>query len=282
MNEAAPSAAAIGAARRRAAHQILDKPCLFEDPLAVRVLGAEVSELRQASAAETPSERRLRLFVAARSRFAEDRLRDACLLGVRQYVVLGAGLDTFGCRNPYRDLGLQVFEVDHPATQAWKRQRLHEVGIAEPATLTFVALDFRSCCLKDGLAASGFDSAAPAFFSWLGVTPYLEQAAVRRTLEFIASQPAGSAVVFDYSLPRELLAPEQQQARDALSSRVSRAGEPLLCQFHPRDLASMLAAMGFAGLEDHHAAELVRLVSGSPHTTAEGRESSAHVMHARV
>ncbi|WP_280716731.1 class I SAM-dependent methyltransferase [Kitasatospora sp. MAP5-34] len=144
----------------------------FRDPLAVRILGEDPDDLARDADAEAHPERRLmRLFIAVRSRFAEDALADAVERGVRQLAVLGAGLDTFGCRNPHEAVGLTVFEVDHPATQAWKRARLDEAGIVPPASQRFVPVDFERDGLAGGLAAAGFDSQAPAFFGWLGRGP---------------------------------------------------------------------------------------------------------------
>src|SRR5262249_52440962 len=140
---------------------------------------------------------RLRAFVVVRSRFAEDTLRAATDQGVRQYVVLGAGLDTFAYRNPRADV--RVFEVDHPDTQAWKRDLLARTGIAIPEGVTHVPIDFQAQSLGEGLAAHGFRTDVPAFFSWLGVTMYLADAAVRSTLAWVAQANApGSGIVFDY------------------------------------------------------------------------------------
>lgn len=151
------------------------------------------------------------LLIATRARFAEDVIADAVRRGVRQVVVLGAGLDTFAYRHPYEGDGLRVFEVDHPSTQEWKRERLAAAGIPEPASLTFVPVDFESTKLPDGLAAAGFDASSPAAFSWLGVVQYLTDAAVYATLDLIAALPAGSDVVFDYSEPPEEMAPEARE-----------------------------------------------------------------------
>jgi methyltransferase (TIGR00027 family) len=147
-------------AERRAAHQLLDQPLVFEDPLAVRIIGARA----EANLPEQPKNfvaARFRAFMAARSRFAEDELRDAVARGVRQYVILGAGLDTFAYRNPYPEL--RVFEVDHPSTQAWKRKRLAQVGIPVPSTMTFAPVDFTRETFDDALANAGFDEGARPF-----------------------------------------------------------------------------------------------------------------------
>src|ERR1700733_996414 len=155
---------------RRAAHQLLDEPKVLDDPLALRIIGSEAAaELRSNPKEHHAFSRAFRAFMAARSRFAEDELAGAVARGVRQYVVLGAGLDTFAYRNPHA--GLRVFEVDHPATQEWKRERLRAANISVPSSLTFVPIDFERKTLDVGLEQRGFDANAPAFFSWLGVTP---------------------------------------------------------------------------------------------------------------
>jgi methyltransferase (TIGR00027 family) len=243
MQSAQPSRTAQRVAQRRADHQRIDVPRVFEDPLAVAIAGQAID-----SSPEQPYSRALRAFLAARSRYAEDQLARAVERGVRQYVVLGAGLDTFAYRNPYA--GLRVFEVDHPATQEWKRMRLAEASIPVPDSVTFAPVDFERQSLEDGLAASGFEIERPAFFSWLGVTPYLTRPAFNATVKFIASMPGWSGVVFDYAVERRLLHPRQQQALDLLSARVARAGEPFQLFFDPAALANDLARSGFGAIED--------------------------------
>jgi methyltransferase (TIGR00027 family) len=226
---------------RRAAHQVLDRPPVFEDPMALRILGSEAGEL--------PSDMpQLRAFLAARSRYAEDELADAAARGVRQYVVLGAGLDTFACRNPYA--GLRVFEVDHPSTQAWKRERLHLAGVATVESMVFVPVDFERQSLESELAAADFDSRQKAFFSWLGVTPYLTENGFSAALAFIAAMPPGSGLVFDYAAASSALSPGEQATRDRLAARAARAGEPFRLFFEPPDLALRLLGMGFGSVED--------------------------------
>jgi methyltransferase (TIGR00027 family) len=223
----------------------LDEPRVFDDPLAVAIAN-------QPSEAEAGSSysRALRAFIAARSRYAEDELARAVQRGVRQYVVLGAGLDTFAYRNPLRSAGLHVFEVDHPATQAWKRARLDAAGIAIPDDMTFAAVDFERQLIEDGLLEAGFRKQEPAFFSWLGVTPYLSRRAFDATIQFVAGMPSGTALAFDFAVERSLLSPIQRLALDALAARVARAGEPFQLFFDPAALVSDLARRGFSGIED--------------------------------
>src|ERR1017187_3525578 len=201
METGRASKTALRVAIRRAAHQIMEQPRILDDPIAVRLLGPGFA--RDMERASHRVARDFRAFMAARSRYAEDRLAEAVHEGVAQYVVLGAGLDTFAYRNPYPSL--RVFEVDFPATQEWKRAMLAEADIALPAELTFVPLDFERHTLAEGLAEAGFDSSAPTFFGWLGVVPYLTLTAFRATLGAIAQLPAGTAVSFDYALAPETL-----------------------------------------------------------------------------
>src|SRR5580704_4643658 len=153
MRSDAPSRTAQRVAMRRAAHQLLDNPIVFEDPLAVAIAEGDPEP---SADAPLPYSRALRAFLVVRSRYGEDQLARAVARGVRQYVVLGAGLDTFAYRNPFQSSGLHVFEVDHPATQAWKREQLRSAGIAVPQSLTFVPVDFERQVLPDELRQAGF------------------------------------------------------------------------------------------------------------------------------
>ena len=244
MQEGTFSRTAQRVAIRRAAHQLLDEPTVLHDPLALRIIGSDAEdELRSNPKEHHAFSRAFRAFMAARSRYAEDELACAFAQGVRQYVVLGAGLDTFAYRNPHP--GLRVFEVDHSATQAWKREQLQAANIAIPESLTFVTIDFDRQTLADGLGHPGFNASAPAFFSWLGVTPYLSREACMSTLSFIAKMPAGSGVVFDFVVDRRLLNPGQRMALDALSKRVARYGEPFQLFFDPVKLQDELKSLGF-------------------------------------
>ncbi len=236
---------------RRAAHQLYDEPVIFVDPVAIRILSDETAaQVRSGLELENqnPWSRGLRAFVAARSRFAEEELARAFAAGVRQYVVLGAGLDTFAYRNPFADLA--VFEVDFPDTQAWKRMRLEHGGIAIPESVRFAAVDFERHSLSDGLQETGFRTDQPAFFAWLGVVPYLTRPAAFATLSFIAGLPQGSGVVFDYSIPREMMGERERDAFDNLAARVARAGEPFRLFFDPDQLAIDLRDLGFSTTED--------------------------------
>ncbi len=245
-----PSRTALGAAGHRAAHQVLEGGRIFTDPLALRILGGYAEELIKKAEAE-PERRGLRIFIAIRTRFAEDALAVAVARGVTQLVVLGAGLDTYAYRSP-PDPRLRVFEVDHPATQEWKRERLAEAAIAVPKTLTFVPIDFERETLAGELAAGGFDPTQPAFFTWLGVVPYLTEQAVDATLSFIAGLPGGAHVVFDYGNPpsAERGGEEYAARHEALAARVAALGESLKSYFETDALHAKLRGFGFREIED--------------------------------
>jgi methyltransferase (TIGR00027 family) len=278
MRENRPSRTAERVALRRAAHQLLDRPLVFEDPLALAMIGREEAA-RLAAEPEASLPRFLRAFMAARSRFAEDELGRAVGRGTRQYVILGAGLDTFAYRNPYADL--RVFEVDHAATQAWKQRRLVSAGIVPPSSLTFVPVDFETQRFPEALEQAGFRLAEASFFSWLGVTPYLARETILETLRSIITIAAENGVVFDYVLPRTSLDALNQAAFDGLAGRVAAAGEPFRGFFDPEELALALRDRGFRHIEDLDAREInARYFIGR----ADGLRvagSLAHLMSAR-
>ncbi|QNI32040.1 class I SAM-dependent methyltransferase [Alloacidobacterium dinghuense] len=251
MQEGNPSKTAFGVARRRAAHQILDQqPLVLTDPIAVPILGPQTAASIRAEAEKHnhPFSLAMRAFMVARSRYAEDQLRTAITTGVRQYVILGAGLDTFAYRNLNHEL--KVFEVDHPATQEWKRYLLAQAVIEVPPSLTFVPVDFEKHTLTDGLAQARFDFAKPAFFSWLGVTPYLTLEAFRATIHAIAAMPQGSGVTFEYTVERSLLSFREKMAFDVIAERVAKAGEPFQLFFSPDAMQQELSSAGFTRIEE--------------------------------
>jgi methyltransferase (TIGR00027 family) len=249
MQEGQFSRTAIGAAGHRAAHQVLEGGLVFSDPLALRILGADADEhINKAN--DNPARRGLRLFIALRSRFAEEAARRAIGRGTRQIVVLGAGLDTFAYRLEAVE-DLRVYEVDHPATQAEKRRRLDAAGITPPAHVVYAACDFEHQSFVAALAEAGFAAAAPAFFLWLGVTPYLSQAAIFATFAALAGLPGGTEVAFDYANPAEAIDdPALRAAREELALRVAAAGEPLRTFFDTPTLHAKLRELGFSIVED--------------------------------
>ncbi|MEV6139525.1 class I SAM-dependent methyltransferase [Nocardia sp. NPDC051990] len=256
-----PSRTALATAYARAYHQIASEPRIFTDPLAVRIAGATPEQLADLETATVPDDittdmrRRRRLFLAARARFAEDTIADTVATGTRQVVILGAGLDTFAYRNPHPNV--RVFEVDHPDTQAWKRQRLESAGIELPASLTFAPVDFESQTLAAGLAAAEFDRSQPAVFIWLGVVMYLTRDTILDTLRFVADQATPMRLVFDYLYPTSAATPEEMGQRTARADRVAAMGEPWLSFFTADEIANILREAGFDHVDDHDAPHLI-------------------------
>jgi methyltransferase (TIGR00027 family) len=242
------------AAAARAAHLIVDhEPVIFADELAATLLGEQADELisyhRMHGTHLVLSCARAQ--VLCRSRFTEDHLAACVRRGLTQYVILGAGLDSFAYRT---ESAVRVFEVDHPATQQWKRDLLNKNSIATPRSLTYAPVDFEHQQLTAQLAAAGHDASKPTFFAWLGVVPYLTHAAFRSTLTLIASAPVGSGVVMDYGQPRSALPFLEKLAHDSLASRVQLAGEPFQLFFTPLEMAAELSA--FRNIEDLGSTEL--------------------------
>jgi methyltransferase (TIGR00027 family) len=241
MQAATPSRTALRVALRRAAHQLFDAaPLVLDDPIAVPILGDTYAEelRRTPTRPDRPFSVGLRAFLVARSRYAEDTLAQAVAQGVTQYVLLGAGLDTFAHRNPYPQL--HVFEVDHPATQQWKQELLQTGNLPAPTNLTYTPVDFERQSLAEQLRNTGFNTNAPAFFAWLGVVPYLTLPAFRSTIDFISAQAPGTGLILDYGQPRSVLPFLEQLAHDSLASRVQLAGEPFQLFFTPAEIASEL------------------------------------------
>jgi methyltransferase (TIGR00027 family) len=247
MIEGQFSRTALSAAAYRAAHQLAEGGAVFSDPLAALVMGRDLAA--QLEHAADPAMRPLRLFVALRSRIAEDVALRAVAEGARQVVTLGAGLDTFACRVPPVP-GLVAYEIDHPATQGEKRRRLAEAGIAAPA-LRFAPCDFEREPLAEALAAAGFDADARAAFLWLGVTPYLTREAVESTLRFVAGLRGGADVVFDYSNPPHSVdSPGHRLFHERMAARVAAQGEAFRSYFETADMRALLLSLGAGRVED--------------------------------
>ncbi len=247
VTDSEPSNTALTAAAARAAHLIVDDPpFIFADQLAGPLLGGRASELvgyhRQHPAHPILSAARGQ--VIRRSRLAEHRLAAAGARGVSQYVLVGAGLDTFGYRSPF-GRQVQVFEVDHRYTQEWKRTALTAAAIDVPDSVRFVTADLSGDSLADRLRASGFDDSQPALISWLGVIMYLDQRTISATLAALAGFAPGTELLADYMLP----APLRDEAGDFYVSQVGPAaaqhGEPWLTFLAPGEMASLLASHGF-------------------------------------
>jgi methyltransferase (TIGR00027 family) len=288
MHEANPSRTALRVAMRRAAHQLHDaRPLVFDDPFAIPILPPEarLEIQRTPAASRKPFSAAIRSFMVCRARFAEDVLA----AGVRdhdihqplgQVLILGAGLDTFALRNPYPNL--RVFEVDHPATQAWKRSLLAASKLPLPETLTFAPVDFEKQSLRQQLLQAGFDFTLPTATAWLGVVPYLTPEAFAATARVLGRLPAGSSLVFDYSQPREVLSPMEQLMLDSLSARVAQAGEPFQLFFTPERLAEELSWHNLTVAEDLDSAALNTRYLANRTDGLELRGRAGRLCHAAV
>jgi methyltransferase (TIGR00027 family) len=278
MQPGEPSRTARAAALHRAAHQLLEQGRIFQDPLAVPILGIDPRVVVEKATAHGSWSHALRFFIASRTRFAEDVLANAARAGTRQLIVLGAGLDTLAYRNPHSEL--RVFEVDHPATQAWKRERLAEAAIAVPRSLTYAPVDFERQSLAAGLSAAGFDAALPTFVSWLGVSVYLTHEAFWSTLQFIASLAGGAQVVFDYGNPPAEITPDSRDAVVAGAARAAAIGEAWINYLDTTELQQGLRALGYSQLEDLGPAQIVERYA--PDLAWPKREQGGHLMHACI
>ena len=272
-----PSRTALIVARQRAAHQVLDHGSILNDPFAMKILREDEKDVLQ-FANQHPLASIGRLITTARSRIAEDALSIAVERGVRQIVILGAGLDTFALRNPHGALKM-IYEVDHPATQAWKRQRLAEAQIALPPWLILVPVDFERDDMGEKLVAAGFQQNSSAFFTWLGVVPYLTQGAIARTLDYMSSVP-NSEVVFDYMEPPEAFSEELRQMEKARAEQLGKIGERSVSRFEPAGIAAILRSHGYCAIEDINFQEIASRFGHAVQGLAPGH-AGVHVVHAK-
>jgi methyltransferase (TIGR00027 family) len=265
MEAGRPSSTAVAVAMWRAAHLLLDEePKILRDELALPLSGADseatfratleavLADVTRQFGAELTQRvfTYLRAWMTMRSRYTEDELGRALERGVRQYVILGAGLDSFAYRRPDLARVVHVFEVDYPATQRWKQQRLQELQLAVPPNLTCIPLDFERQSLTEGLLAGGYRQQEAAFFSWLGVTQYLTTEAVFQTLRAVAAMAPGSEIVFEYWLPDALLDEETQQVMTMVKRTSAARGEPWLSAFEPAQLAARVKELSFSQVWD--------------------------------
>ncbi len=278
MKPTEPSRTALLIARQRAAHQVLDQGAILNDPFVMKILHEDEKDVRQFANAH-PLASIGRLFTAARSRIAEDALSGAVERGIRQIVILGAGLDTFALRSPHGARQIRIYEVDHPATQAWKRQRWAEAQLALPPWLILVPVDFERDDLRERLVGAGFQENSPAFFTWLGVVPYLTQDAVGSTLDYMASIQ-NSEVVFDYMEPARAFSEEMRELVTKRTEQLEKIDERWASRFEPAGIAAMLRSHGFCDIEDTNFEEIRSRFGRAVQGLAPG-QAGLHVVHAR-
>jgi methyltransferase (TIGR00027 family) len=251
MDDERPSLTPEGAAVMRALHQQLDgDPKILDDPVAARLVDHSSdfyqSRLELLARLPVPTRQRLKSTFVMRSRFAEDCLAESLGSGVRQYVLLGAGLDTFAFRQPSWADTLRVFEVDHPATQRWKRGLLKQAGLSLPANLSFVPTDFKEVSLATALSQARMDNSGPTFLSMLGVSQYLTDTTLDETLKFVLSLPRHSELVFSFVASDAVLTADDVALAKAFSDQFLAIGEPWLSRFVPDQLVAKLTMMGFS------------------------------------
>ena len=280
IRDGSPSPSALRVAALRALHQTADAPVVFVDPLAARILGpggAALLDSYRATAGETA---RLRGTLAARHVIAEEIVDAAAARGVRQCVILGAGLDTYAYRQQHA--GLTLFELDHPATQAWKRGLLRDAAIEGPAAVRYVAMDLERDDLFAKLADTGFEEARPAVFVMLGVVSYLAHATILRLLAAIGGACGGDAeLVLDYTEPFDDAPAPIKAAYTAVATRLAAGGEPWITLFEPAAMHRALAESGFGDMRDLSAATLQRRFCAG-RTDGLTIAALVHLIHART
>ena len=285
-----PSQTALTAAAARAAHLIVDdEPVIFADTLAEAMLGERAEEFIAYHRAHGthPVLAGARAQVTCRSRYAEDHLARAIERGIGQYVLLGAGLDSFAYRSPLARR-VRVFEVDHPATQDYKRRVGVVAGRADGAgssvagaRSSFVPVDFTRDSLGEALGRAGFDAAKPAFVSWLGVTMYLDVDAVEATVSVLGGFATGSEIVLDYMLPAGLRDAAGRTYADLIGQAAAERGEPWRSDFAPEAMAALLARHGFGSARDLAQRDMVPAAAWDRSDALRPAELS-HIAHAVI
>ena len=218
--------------------------------MAISVLGEGAAEriANDAARYRSPGSRALRARVVLRTRFAEDRLAEAVGRGVCQYVLLGAGLDTFAFRQPSWSKSLRIVEIDHPDTQGFKLAMLAQAHLETPSNVAFGVIDFERESLLEGLIRHGVSTSRPTFFSWLGVTMYLTEASIDRALQSMGAYAAGSELVLSFLEPRNERSAPADRSFHQLAARVAATGEPFISYLCPADVESKLRQAGFTTL----------------------------------
>jgi methyltransferase (TIGR00027 family) len=257
--ESGPGHTATLAAVGRAVHSRGDRPLLV-DHLALGLAGEAGSALLAQLTSQLPeaSRQSFGLAFAIRARFVEDAVEVAMQQGIDQYVILGAGLDSFAYRRHDLIGRLKVFEVDRGASQAWKRHRLEEMGVAIPDSVEFVPADAETGDLRERLAEAGFDSSAPSIVSAIALMQYLAHPAIEGILEFVGSLAPGSRLVITYVVPATELSDLAAAGLAWTMSQAAERGEPFLSLFRPEELEDLIRTSGFKRVDQAGPDELVQ------------------------
>lgn len=249
QNKSEPDNTAVRTALWRALHlQVDEKPYILEDEIGLK-LAAPGENWRQRPDMHPEFTKRLRASILARARFIEDLIIEQSEKGVSQYVILGAGLDTFAQRRPDIASRLQVFEIDQPETQTWKQRRLIELGFDIPEWLHFVSVDFENSSWWEQLLKSGFDINKPAVAACTGVSLYLTKDAIYATLSQIAALAPGSKLVMTFYLPMELMDEEDKPLQKIAEKGAREAGTPFVSFFAPGEIPALGRDAGLKEVE---------------------------------
>jgi methyltransferase (TIGR00027 family) len=243
----APDSTAVRVALWRALHVELDAPPhVLDDTVGLRLADPDPNWRRRGDM-DPEGTRAFRASIVARARYLDDLVRAQAEAGLGQYVILGAGLDTFAQRHP--DVALRIFEVDQPGTQEWKRRRLVEVGYPLPERLQFVPVDFESDeSWPDALAANGFDAGSAAVVSSTGVSMYLTKEATEATLRQVAALASGSVLAMTFMLPLDLVDPAERPMQEAVEQAAANSGTPFISHYSPDEIADMCRGAGFSSV----------------------------------
>ena len=270
-----PGYTATLAAVGRAVHTASDKPKLLEDHLALGLAGDAGAALLAELTKQLPGDSRdtFGLLFAMRARFVEDAVDAAIQDGIAQYVILGAGLDSFAYRRGDLRLRLKIFEVDRAGAQAWKRRRLGEMGVAMPSSVSFVPLDHEADDLRAALMKAGIDFSAPAIVSAMALSQYLAQPAIETLLSLAGSFPAGSRLVMTYVVPASELTELEAEGLKWTRSQAEARGELFLSMFRPDQIDALIRRSGFRRVEHLGPRELhARFLSERPEVQLPGIE----------
>ncbi len=249
MKKNTPSHLAELCAAIRAVHFLYgERPFLIEDPFAIELIGPEMREYVMSGKQTRPSSSAA--IVLGRARYTENLLEEAIRSGIDQYVILGAGMDTFALRRPDLMEKVRVYEIDHPETQAWKQDMLAHLDRELPATLEFIPADLEHETITDALGRSSFRKESRVFFSWLGTVPYLTHEAVIRSLESLAASfCTGSEIIFDYNVSMEFVYPEDVPEVEIGHQHAAKVGEAKLSFLDPQVFLDQVGKMGFEVVE---------------------------------
>jgi len=245
------SQTAVFAAQVRAAHALLDPDPVFEDHYALALADATEADVHDLFALiPVACARVARVLPVQRARFVDEEVGRAVSRGVDQYVLLGAGLDSFAWRRPDLMAELDLFEVDHPATQAWKQRRMEALGLSRPPRAHFIGTDLAAGeDLSEGLGAVTFDPARTSIWSWLGVIVYLEVEAIATKMSEIAElSPSGSRLIVSYTVTPDLMDPGSREFADLARAAARGAGEPHLSVFTPAEIEGLARDAGWASV----------------------------------